>query len=120
MHHVNIEGSHRDFEILLTVDEAQAASMNLRPGASSDEEPSNEHPHSQQWLLVLSGSGHALIGKSRQGLRRLPLRKDSLLVIEKGELHQIQNTGTTPLRTINFYVPPAYDAEGNLITKAEK
>jgi mannose-6-phosphate isomerase-like protein (cupin superfamily) len=120
MHHINIEGSHREFEILLTADEAQAAMMILRPGASSDEEPSNEHPDSQQWLLVLSGSGHALVGKNRQGLRRVPLRKDSLLVIEKGELHQIQNTSTVPMRTINFYVPPAYDADGNPIAKAEK
>lgn len=120
MHHINIEGSHRDFEILLTVDEAQAASMNLRPGASSDGEASNEHPQSQQWLLVLSGSGNALVGKSRQGLRRVLLRKNTLLLIEKGELHQIQNTGTTPLRTINFYVPPAYNTEGKPIAKAEK
>jgi oxalate decarboxylase/phosphoglucose isomerase-like protein (cupin superfamily) len=34
------------------------------------------------------------------------------LVIEKGELHQIKNSGRRPLVTINWYVPPAYDAGG--------
>jgi oxalate decarboxylase/phosphoglucose isomerase-like protein (cupin superfamily) len=112
MQHVNLSDNRQDFKIILDTANVQAAIMNLRGGASSDDEPRNEHPNSEQWLFVISGSGEALVGKSRQALRHIPLRKDSLLVIEKGEIHQIKNTGNVPLRTINFYVPPAYDADG--------
>ena len=45
--------------------EMQAAMMTLRPGGTSDDEPSNEHRGSEQWLFVISGSGEARIGKRR-------------------------------------------------------
>jgi mannose-6-phosphate isomerase-like protein (cupin superfamily) len=114
MQHFNLSDSRQEFKIILNTSDVQAAVMNLHAGASSDDEPSNEHAHSEQWLFVISGSGEATVGKSRQALRHVPLRKDSLLVIEKGEIHQIKNTGNAPLRTVNFYVPPAYNADGNL------
>lgn len=86
--------------------------MTLRPGGASDDEPSNEHPDCEQWLFVISGSGAAVIGKRRGSLRRVALAENSLLLIEKGELHQIKNTGRRALVTINFYVPPAYNPDG--------
>jgi hypothetical protein len=39
--------------------------------------------------------------------------KATLLLIERGDTHEIRNTGTTPLKTLNFYVPPAYNSEGD-------
>jgi mannose-6-phosphate isomerase-like protein (cupin superfamily) len=45
-------------------------------------------------------------------LRRVKLETGSLLIIEKGEIHQIFNSGKRSLRTINFYTPPAYDDKG--------
>ena len=86
--------------------------MTLRPNAATDSRPSNEHPHCEQWVFVISGVGEATIGKSRRSMRRVPLRRNALLVIEKGELHQIKNTGRRALVAMNFYVPPAYDDEG--------
>jgi mannose-6-phosphate isomerase-like protein (cupin superfamily) len=53
-----------------------------------------------------------LVGKQRDGLRRVKIADNSLLLIEKRELHQIRNTGRRHLRTINFYAPPAYDDKG--------
>lgn len=83
--------------------------MTLAPGDASDEFVSNEHAASEQWLFVISGTGQAKIGKRRSSVRIVKLRASSLLLIEKGELHQIKNTGRQPLSTINFYAPPAYD-----------
>ena len=100
------------FELLFATRGAQAAKMTLRPKAASDSQPSNEHPHCEQWLFVVSGAGEATIGKTRRSLRRVPLKPNALLVIEKGELHQIKNTGRRALVTMNFYVPPAYDDDG--------
>jgi mannose-6-phosphate isomerase-like protein (cupin superfamily) len=42
------------------------------------------------------------------------LQPNSLLVIERGERHQIKNTGRRQLATLNIYVPPAYTGDGEL------
>lgn len=34
--------------------------------------------------------------------------KHFLICIEKGDTHEIRAAGTESLRTLNFYVPPAY------------
>jgi mannose-6-phosphate isomerase-like protein (cupin superfamily) len=80
--------------------------MVLQPGESTGESQ-NEHPHSEQWLFVISGTGRALVNK-----RRVAIREKSLLLIEKGEIHQVTNTGRHPLVTLNFYAPPAYTKDG--------
>jgi mannose-6-phosphate isomerase-like protein (cupin superfamily) len=112
MRHIKTGAKRGKFNLLTHTREVQAAMMTLRPGGSSDDEPSNEHSSSEQWLFVVSGSGEVKIGKRRGQLRRIKLETGSLLLIEKGELHQIVNTSKRSLRTINFYAPPAYDAEG--------
>ena len=107
-------GQRAEFKPLMATDQAQAAIMELPPGGKSDEEVSNEHPDSEQWLYVVSGTGSAIV-VSRNGRRRTArLRAGSLLLIERGELHQINNTGQKPLHTINFYIPPAYRSDGKL------
>src|SRR5689334_7612192 len=109
MRHIRTGKSRAMFEVLHASRSVQAAMMTLQPGGVSDEELSNEHPRSEQWLFVISGSGVARVGK-----RRVRLREHSLLLIEKGEVHQIINTGRGLLRTINFYAPPAYTADGEV------
>src|SRR3954451_2776360 len=112
MKHVKTGKKRGKFNLLAHTRETQAAMMTLRPGGTSDEEPSNEHSGSEQWLFVISGSGEAKIGKRRRRLRRVELEPGSLLIIEKRELHKILTCGGRPLGTINFYAPPAYDTEG--------
>jgi mannose-6-phosphate isomerase-like protein (cupin superfamily) len=82
--------------------------MVLAPGKSTGE-PMNEHPRSEQWLFVVSGNGAARVNQ-----RRVRLARNSLLLIEKGEIHQIVNTGRRPLVTLNFYAPAAYTKAGSL------
>jgi mannose-6-phosphate isomerase-like protein (cupin superfamily) len=48
-----------------------------------------------------------------------PLNAGSLLLIERGESHEIRCTGDEPLRTINFYSPPAYDDQGEPLPAGE-
>jgi mannose-6-phosphate isomerase-like protein (cupin superfamily) len=112
MKHIQTGDKRGEFELLARTPAAQAAKMTLKPGGVSEDEPSNEHPTSEQWLFVISGTGEARIGKTRKRLRKIPLKANSLLVIQKHELHQIRNTGRKPLVTINLYVPPAYGADG--------
>jgi len=42
-----------------------------------------------------------------------------LLVIERGETHEIRCTGDAPLRTVNFYSPPAYRDDGKELSAGE-
>lgn len=80
--------------------------MSLKAGETSGEY-GNEHPNSMQVLIVVSGSGRARV----EG-RDIPLRSGDVLVVDKGEKHQIIAGEKEDLRTQNFYIPPAYDANG--------
>jgi mannose-6-phosphate isomerase-like protein (cupin superfamily) len=109
MRHIRAIAAKRAFfKVLESTRSAQSAVMVLQPGQSTGQ-PQNEHPRSEQWLFVVSGGGRALVNK-----RRVALRDSSLLLIEKGEVHQIKNTGRRPLVTLNFYAPPAYTQNGEL------
>ena len=93
--------------------DSQAAEMVLAPG---DEEggADNRHRGADQWLFVLSGSGEAVVGR-----RRHKLAAGSLLFIERREKHQIRNTGRALLKTLNFYVPPAYKPSGDPLPRGK-
>src|SRR3954465_3204052 len=106
MKHLKTTSHRGKFDLLTDTRLAQAAMMTLRPGQSSEEQPANEHPRCEQWLFVLRGVGRAIVGKTGK-TRSQPLRAGSLLVIERGEAHQITCTGRVPLKTLNLYVPPA-------------
>jgi mannose-6-phosphate isomerase-like protein (cupin superfamily) len=102
----------KGFKVVLGNARSQAAQMVIPPGGSEGG-PGNRHRGADQWLFVLAGSGVA-----RMGRRRHPLRAGTLLLIEHGEQHEIRNTGRTPLKTLNFYSPPAYTRQGNELPAA--
>ena len=88
--------------------------MVLAPG-DSEGGSDNRHRGADQWLHVLSGSGEAVVSGKRQALSA-----GDLLLIEKKQKHQIRNTGRALLRTLNFYVPPAYRKDGNPLPRGKK
>jgi mannose-6-phosphate isomerase-like protein (cupin superfamily) len=94
------------FQVILGNQTSQAAEMVLPPG---DVEGGGENRHrgADQWLYVLSGTGIATVNGERY-----QLDEGSLMLIERGDEHEIRNTGDDPLRTLNFYVPPAYTEDG--------
>jgi mannose-6-phosphate isomerase-like protein (cupin superfamily) len=86
---------------------SQAATMTLGPG-DSEGGPDNRHRGADQWLFVQTGTGMAIVNG-----RRVNLKAGSLVLIERGDRHEIRNTGRTPLKTLNVYVPPAYTKSGD-------
>ena len=120
MKHIKTSTRRKKFDVLASTRLAQAAMMILRAGAKSDAQLSNEHPRCEQWLFVISGFGVATIVPRARSRRTVKLRPGSLLVIGRGELHQIRSLGDRPCRTINFYVPPGYTDEGELRPNAKK
>lgn len=96
----------KGFRVAFDVRRLQAAEMVIAPG-DAEGGPDNRHRGADQWLFVVSGSGVAIVEGRRQRLKA-----GSLIAIERGERHEVRNTGRTLLKTLNFYYPPAYDADG--------
>jgi mannose-6-phosphate isomerase-like protein (cupin superfamily) len=97
----------RGFRVALSNKRAQVAEMVLEPG-KSEGDPGNRHRGADQWLFVVSGAGVAIVNE-----RRHVLRAGSLILIEQGDRHEVKATGRDPMRTLNFYAPPAYDSAGD-------
>jgi mannose-6-phosphate isomerase-like protein (cupin superfamily) len=95
----------KGFKLALKSDAAQAAEMVILPG-DKEGDSENYHRGSDQWLFVISGVGTAKING-----KKYPLRAGTLLLIEKKDRHEIRAGGTEPLKTLNIYVPPAYQDE---------
>ena len=118
MKHVRTQNKNSAFGRLLATGDVQAVLMILQPGEASCDDLESEHPRCEQWMYVVSGTGEA---KARQHgrVRTVKLAAGSLVVIERQEAHQVRCTGWRPLRTVNFYVPPAYDEEGEVLPSAK-
>jgi mannose-6-phosphate isomerase-like protein (cupin superfamily) len=99
------------FHVAITRHAAQAATMILAPG-SAEGGPGNRHRGADQWLYVIAGSGFARVNG-----RRVALRAGTLLLIERGDVHTVKNTGRGLLKTLNFYVPPAYRRDGSALPR---
>ena len=105
MQHKHLQFGH-GFRVVLGDGHSQAAQMTLGPG-ETEGGPDNRHRGADQWLYVLSGTGVAVVNGER-----VELREGTLVLIERGDRHEIRNTGDTPLKTLNVYVPPAYTDQG--------
>ena len=110
MHHKALQFGE-GFRVTFGNRRAQAAEMVLAPG-DAEGGPENRHRGADQWLFVVSGSGVAIIDGTR-----IALRKGVLLLIEKGDRHEIRNSGRGLLRTLNVYAPPAYTRGGKRLPR---
>jgi mannose-6-phosphate isomerase-like protein (cupin superfamily) len=102
------------FKVIFGNRRAQAATMTIAPG-DSEGGPDNRHRGADQWLFVEAGSGIAIVNGERHALRA-----GTLVLIERGDRHEVRNTGRTPLRTLNIYVPPAYTKSGDELPRGKK
>ena len=99
------------FHVGITTRSAQAATMVLVPGGKEGG-ASNKHEGADQWLFVIEGTGRATVNG-----RKLPLAAGTLLLVKRGDTHEIRNTGRGHLKTVNFYVPPAYGQDGEPLSR---
>lgn len=103
----DLQSKEVEFEVLAGTELSQFASMALKPGDTSGEF-GNEHADSDQWLVVLEGSGEAK-GESET----TKISAGDIVLIPAPENHQIKNTGKSVLKTISFYAPVAYKIEAS-------
>lgn len=94
------------FRLSVGNEHSQAAVMVIPPG-DSEGGPGNNHRASDQWLYIVEGTGQAIVnGHSYE------LTPGVVMLIERGDIHELKATGRSALKTINIYVPPAFqDAE---------
>ena len=97
----------KGFRVSIGNQRAQAAEMVIPPG-DCEGGPDNRHRGADQWLFVVAGKGVAIVNGKRHALR-----EGSIVLIEKGDRHEIRNTGRAMLQTVNIYVPPAYRSNGD-------
>ena len=90
------------FSVLQTSDTSQTAVMTLEKGEWSGDK-ANEHPDSEQVLIVLEGEVVAEIGDDKA-----TLRKGDSVVVPRGAKHRFGNQGSEKAVTFNVYAPPAY------------
>jgi len=98
---VQVDGAS-DFRVVAGSQRSQAAEMALPPGESTGG-PDNRHDSSDQWVLVLSGSGTAIVEGTEY-----ELSPGTLLLIEAGEGHELRSAPEERLATLNIYAPPEY------------
>lgn len=91
MQHKHLQFGH-GFRIVLGDKHSQAAQMTLGPG-ESEGGPDNRRPGANQWLYVVSGTGEAIVNGTR-----VDLREGRLVLIQRGDKHEIRNTGRGPRR----------------------
>jgi len=94
------------FRVSVGNKQSQGAVMVVAPGACEGG-PDNRHKGADQWLFVIEGTGAAIING-----HMLTLKAGTIVLIEAGDTHEIRNSGQSLLKTVNIYVPPAYDEEG--------
>ncbi len=104
----------KGFRVAFSNKKAQVAEMVLPPG-EEEGGADNKHIGSDQWLFVQDGRGVATVNG-----RRYVLGTGSILLIEKGDVHEIRNTGKKLLRTLNWYVPPAFKKNGDPLPAGKK
>lgn len=98
----NTNDAKRWFDVLVTGDGCQTAMMALEPGESSGER-NNEHPQSEQILLVIEGEVTAEIGDEKARLTA-----GDVVIVPRKAPHRFTNGGDGKALTFNVYVPPAY------------
>ena len=86
-------GFRKGFVIVLGNKRSQAATMVI-PVGGNEGGANNNHRGMDQWLFVVSGKGTLRIGGNS-----VSLQASRLILIERGQNHEIRNVGTTDLVT---------------------
>ena len=98
----NISNNRRYFSVIETTSHTQVAMMTLAPGEASGPKE-NDHPDSEQVVLLLEGQLLAEVGDERT----IMIAGDVMIIPTK-VAHRLTNDGSTPAVTFNVYGPPAY------------
>jgi mannose-6-phosphate isomerase-like protein (cupin superfamily) len=92
------------FAVMQTAAKSQTAVMVLASGKASGKF-GNEHPASEQVVLVAEGEILAEVGEEKA-----TLRKGDVIIIPRKTPHRLVNHGGSKAIIFSVYAPPGYDA----------
>ena len=84
--------------VVFTGKKSQLVMMSIPPGGEVGEET---HDHVEHTLLIHQGTGEGMLNGGV-----FALHPGDIIVVTPGTRHNIQNTGTEPLKIITTYSPP--------------
>ena len=89
-----------------TGEHLQTTLMSINP---NDDIGLEIHPNFDQMIIVVNGRGVSMMGKEETVLnKKKNVRNGFAVFIPAGTWHNIINTGSTPLKLISVYAPPAH------------
>jgi mannose-6-phosphate isomerase-like protein (cupin superfamily) len=62
--------------------------------------PAHSHPHSDEVIYIMSGSGRVLVAGEVA-----PVRTGSAVLFPQGAVHMLQNTGAEEMKVVCFFAP---------------
>jgi mannose-6-phosphate isomerase-like protein (cupin superfamily) len=98
----NLHAAKEWFEVMQTTERSQTAVMSLQPGEASGE-AKEDHPRSDQVLLVMEGEVIAEIAEEKARMRQ-----GDVVIVPAGVKHRFKNDSHSVVRTFSVYAPPAY------------
>jgi mannose-6-phosphate isomerase-like protein (cupin superfamily) len=95
----------------------QVTLMSLRPG---DDIGLENHPHTDQYLMVMDGKAKVMMGKTKDNLNfTAEAYPDYAIIVPANTWHNLVNIGHTPLKLFSIYAPPEHPFGTVHRTKAE-
>lgn len=72
----------------------------IRVGPGDKVRPAHSHPHSEEVIYILSGSGRVLVDGEVA-----PVRAGSVVLFPQAKPHMLQNTGSEEMKIVCFFAP---------------
>lgn len=73
----------------------------IRIPAGHRVKPAHSHPHGEEVVYIIHGTGRALVDGEVA-----PIREGSLVLFPQGKAHMLHNTGEEEMKVICFFAPP--------------
>lgn len=62
--------------------------------------PAHAHPHSEELIYIISGSGKVMIEE-----KVTEVKEGTAVLFEQGKIHMLKNTGSVEMKVICFFAP---------------
>jgi len=85
-------------EELLDAKHLSMCVIRVEPGQTV--RPAHSHPHGEEVIYIVSGSGRVLVNGEVS-----PVREGCAVLFPQGQVHMLQNTGDTPMKVACFFAP---------------
>ena len=79
-------------------DHCSACVIRVAPGDRV--RPAHSHPHSEEVIYIMSGSGRVLVDGEVA-----PVRAGSVVLFPQGAVHMLHNTSTDEMKVVCFFAP---------------